>query len=169
MMAQITRSILRLVSLAICFTLIAISASAFSTVTTNIDDEALADRPISEVLIQGLGRVTEQEIRNNLRIATGQPFDSKSIKDDVTTLYRLGYFDSVTTDAELLPDGTVRVRYILIEQPIIKDIQVVGNKVASDQELRAVIGLYAGSPRDDFLLERAIEKIKISIAPKAIT
>ncbi len=159
-MAKITRSILRLVSLAICFTSIAISASAFATVTTNIDDEALADRPISEVLIQGLGRVTEQEIRNNLRIATGQPFDSKSIRDDVTTLYRLGYFDSVTTDAELLPDGTVRVRYILIEQPIVKDIQVVGNKVASDQELRAVIGLYAGSPRDDFLLERAIEKIK---------
>ena len=159
-MAKITRSIFRLVSLAICFTSIAISASAFATVTTNIDDEALADRPISEVLIQGLGRVTEQEIRNNLRIATGQPFDSKSIRDDVTTLYRLGYFDSVTTDAELLPDGTVRVRYILIEQPIVKDIQVVGNKVASDQELRAVIGLYAGSPRDDFLLERAIEKIK---------
>ena len=159
-MVQITRSILRLVSLAICFTTIAISASAFATVTTNIDDEALADRPISEVLIQGLGRVTEQEIRNNLRIATGQPFESKSIKDDVTTLYRLGHFDSVTADAELLPDGTVRVRYILIEQPIIKDIQVVGNKVASDQELRAVIGLYAGGPRDDFLLERAIEKIK---------
>ena len=159
-MAKITRSIFRLVSLAICFTSIAISASAFATVTTNIDDEALADRPISEVLIQGLGRVAEQEIRNNLRIATGQPFDSKSIRDDVTTLYRLGYFDSVTTDAELLPDGTVRVRYILIEQPIVKDIQVVGNKVASDQELRAVIGLYAGSPRDDFLLERAIEKIK---------
>lgn len=160
MMAQITRSILRLVSLAICFTTIAISANAFATVTTNIDDEALADRPISEVLIQGLGRVPEQEIRNNLRIATGQPFESKSIKDDVTTLYRLGHFDSVTADAELLPDGTVRVRYILIEQPIIKDIQVVGNKVASDQELRAVIGLYAGGPRDDFLLERAIEKIK---------
>ncbi|MEY4786417.1 MAG: outer membrane protein assembly factor BamA precursor, partial [Planctomycetota bacterium] len=159
-MAQITRSIFRLVSLAICFTTIAFSASAFATVTTNLDDEALADRPISEVLIQGLGRVTEQEIRNNLRIATGQPFESKSIKDDVTTLYRLGHFDSVTADAELLPDGTVRVRYILIEQPIIKDIQVVGNKVASDQELRAVIGLYAGGPRDDFLLERAIEKIK---------
>ncbi|MDA1261457.1 MAG: outer membrane protein assembly factor BamA [Planctomycetota bacterium] len=140
--------------------MIAIPASASTSVTTNLDDEVLTDRPISEVLIQGLGRVTEQEIRNNLRIATGQPFESQSVKDDVTTLYRLGQFDSVTADAELLPDGTVRVRYILIEQPIIKDIQVVGNKIASDQELRAVIGLYAGGPRDDFLLERAIEKIK---------
>ena len=128
--------------------------------TTNLDDESLTDRPISEVLIEGLSRITAQEVRNNLRIATGQPFEAQAVRDDVATLYRLGHFDAVTADAELLPDGTVRIRYILIEQPIVRDIQVVGNKVASDQELRAIIGLYPGGPRDDFLLERAIEKIK---------
>ncbi len=135
-------------------------ASASSAGTVSIDDESLTDRPISEVVIQGLNRITEQEVRNNLRIAAGQPFESQAVKDDVSTLYRLGHFDAVTADAELLADGTVRIRYIVIEQPIIRDIQVVGNKVASDQELRAVIALYPGGPRDDFLLERAVEKIK---------
>lgn len=125
-----------------------------------VDDESLADRPISEIRLEGLGRVQEQEIRNNMRIAVGQPFDASAIKDDVATLYRLGHFDSVSADAELLADGTVRVRYILVEQAIVRDIQVVGNKVASDQELRSLIGLYPGGPRDDFLLERAVEKIK---------
>jgi outer membrane protein assembly factor BamA len=125
-----------------------------------VDDEALSDRPISEILFVGLNRVREQEIRNNIRVAVGQPFDAGSIKSDVSTLYRLGHFDSVTADAELLPDGTVRVRFVVVEQAIVNDIQVVGNKVASDQELRSLIGLYPGGPRDDFLLERAIEKIK---------
>ncbi len=168
MAARSIRSIARLISATsgaihrgACCILLVISATALGAGTLNLDDESLTDRPISEVVIQGLNRVTEQEIRNNLRIATGQPFESKAVKDDVSTLYRLGHFDSVTADAELLPDGTVRIRYILVEQPIIKDIQVVGNKVASDQELRAVIGLYPGGPRDDFLLERAVEKIKI--------
>ncbi len=135
-------------------------AAAVAPWTTNLDDESLTDRPISEVLIEGLSRITEQEVRNNLRIATGQPFEAQAVRDDVATLYRLGHFDAVTADAELLPDGTVRIRYLLIEQPIVRDIQVVGNKVASDQELRGIIGLYPGGPRDDFLLERAIEKIK---------
>ncbi len=167
MVDWITRLIDRLAPQAIgaihwmaCCLAITICANAFGAATRNLDDEALTDRPISEVVIQGLSRVTEQEIRNNLRIATGQPFEAQAVKDDVSTLYRLGHFDSVTADAELLADGTVRIRYILVEQPIIKDIQVVGNKVASDQELRSAIGLYPGGPRDDFLLERAVEKIK---------
>lgn len=139
--------------------LVAVAPSRAAT-TTNLDDESLTDRPISEILLVGLSRIQEQEIRNNIRIAVGQPFEAASIKADVATLYRLGHFDSVTADAELLPDGTVRVRYLLVEQAIIRDIQVVGNKVISDQELRTVIALYPGGPRDDFLLERAVEKVK---------
>ena len=125
----------------------------------NLDDEELADRPIASVNLVGLSRVTEQEIRNNLRIAVGQPFDAKGVRGDVATLYRLGHFDSVTADAELLPDGGVAVTYTFVEQPIIRDIQVVGNRQVSDQELRSTITLYPGGPRDDFLLERAIYKI----------
>ncbi len=128
--------------------------------TLSVDDESLTDRPISEIVFIGLHRINEQEIRNNTRVAIGQPFEAGSIKNDVSTLYRLGHFDSVTADAELLGDGTVRVRYVVVEQAIVQDIQVVGNKIVSDQELRSLIGLYPGGPRDDFLLERAIAKIK---------
>ena len=134
--------------------------NARSSALRAIDDESLTDRPVTEVVLQGINRVTEQEIRNNMRVAAGQPFDASAVKDDIATLYRLGHFDAVSADAELLDDGTVRVRYILVEQPIVRDIQVVGNKVVSDQELRGVISLYPGGPRDDFLLERAVEKIR---------
>lgn len=138
----------------------AASVAGVAPTWLEVDDESLADRPIAEILLVGLSRIQQQEIRNNIRIAVGQPFEASSIKDDVATLYRLGHFDSVTADAELLADGTVRVRYVLVEQAIVRDIQVIGNKVASDQELRALIGLYPGGPRDDFLLERAIQKVK---------
>ncbi len=149
-----------LVAALCCLTWIAPVTNAVAPAWVGVDDESLADRPISEILLVGLNRVQQQEIRNNIRIAVGQPFEAASIRNDVATLYRLGHFDSVTADAELLPDGTVRVRYVLVEQAIVQDIQVVGNKVVSDQELRALIGLYPGGPRDDFLLERAVEKIK---------
>lgn len=139
---------------------LAVAGSTLASATSNLDDESLADRPVASVELRGLGVVTEQEIRNNLRVAAGQPFDASAVRDDVTTLYRLGHFDSVTADAELLLDGTVKVSYIFVEQPIVQDIQVVGNKSISDQELRGVIALYPGGPRDDFLLERAVFKIK---------
>jgi outer membrane protein insertion porin family len=125
-----------------------------------IEDEALADRPIASVRLEGLARTAEQLVRNNLRTAPGQPFDSTAIREDIRTLSRLGQFDTVEADAILNDDGTVDVIYTVQEQPLIAAIQVVGNKALSDQVLMRAIPLYPGGPRDDFLLEQAILRIK---------
>lgn len=125
-----------------------------------IDDQTLADRPIAKVTFQGLSRVSEREVLNNIRVAAGQPFESAAVRQDVATLYRLGQFDTVDAIATVLPDGSIELAYVLVEQPIVRDLQVVGNKLISDQELRKVIPLYAGGPRDDFLLEQAVTRIK---------
>ena len=125
-----------------------------------IEDETYADRPISEVEIRGLERVDERLIRNNLRTASGQPFESSTIREDVATLYRLGQFDAVTAEAVLEPDGSVKVIFRVSEQAIIREVETVGNTVISDQELRSEIPLYAGGPRDDFLVEQGLIRVK---------
>ena len=126
----------------------------------DIDDETFADRPIAEVEFKGLERVETRLVQNNIRTASGQPFDADSLRDDVATLYRLGQFQTVTADAVLLSDGSVKVIYRVTEQAIIRDVQTVGNTLVSDQELRGQIPLYAGGPRDDFLVEQSLLRIK---------
>ena len=126
----------------------------------DIEDATFADRPISEVEIPGLGRVSERMVRNNLRTASGQPFEAGTIREDVSTLYRLGQFETVTADAVLGPDGSVKVIFRVTEQAIIREVQTVGNTLVSDQELRSEIPLYSGGPRDDFLVEQALLRIK---------
>ncbi len=125
-----------------------------------IGDPNFADRPISAISVKGLSRVSRQEIDNNIRVAAGQPFEATAIRADVATLYRLGQFSTVSADAQLRADGTVEVIYTVAEQPIISSIDTVGNNLISDQELRKAIPLYAGGPRDDFLLEQSIVRIK---------
>ncbi|MFM7809768.1 MAG: POTRA domain-containing protein, partial [Planctomycetota bacterium] len=139
--------------------LLVLTLAAFAR-ADGIEDESLADRPISKVVITGLSRVKDQEIRNNLRVAAGEAYDSRAVREDVANLYRLGHFATVTADAKILPDGTVEVDYQLVEQAIVEAIQTVGNKALSDQELRAVIPLYPGGPRDDFLLQQSVFKMK---------
>jgi len=126
----------------------------------DLENESLRDRPIGSIRLEGLDRIERQEILNNIRIAAGQPYEPGTIRDDVATLYRLGHFESVEATAEILPDGAVEVVYRLTEQALILDLQVVGNKLISDQELRGAIPLYAGGPRDDFLLEQSVFRIK---------
>ncbi|MEE2895720.1 MAG: POTRA domain-containing protein [Planctomycetota bacterium] len=126
----------------------------------SIEDETYADRPISEVEIRGLDRVDERLVRNNLRTASGQPFVSSAVREDVATLYRLGQFETVTAEAVLEADGSVKVVFRVVEQALIREVQTVGNSVVSDQELRSEIPLYSGGPRDDFLVEQALIRIK---------
>ena len=128
----------------------------------DVEDEALADRPVSgvKIVIRGKNQSSEQEIRNNVRIAAGQPFDAKVVKQDVSTLYRLGRFGQVSADAMILQDGSVEVTYTVDEQAIVESIDFAGNYVVTDQDLRKAVPLVTGAPRDDFLLEQSVLRIK---------
>ena len=156
-MPNAARSLAAAVAAAVATTMLAAPAMAQ---TSSIEDATLADRPIARVVFRGLSRVSEREILNNTRVEAGQPFEAEAVRNDVATLYRLGQFDTVDAIATVLPDGTVELAYVLVEQPIVRDLQVVGNKLISDQDLRKAIPLYAGGPRDDFLLEQAVARIK---------
>ncbi|MCZ6835646.1 MAG: outer membrane protein assembly factor BamA, partial [Planctomycetota bacterium] len=124
------------------------------------DGDDLSDRPISQVLIIGNERVSEQMIRNNIRTFVGDPFDPETVGRDVRRLSRLGEFKTLHSEAELLEDGSVKVLFFVTEQAIIAAVEVVGNRKINDSELRALIPVLPGGPRDDFLIgtgKRAIE------------
>ena len=126
----------------------------------SFEDESFRDRPVAEVNIVGLKIVTETEIRNNLRIAPGLPYDAQTVRDDLSRLYRLGRFKNADATALILPDGSLRVVFTVTEQSQIAQVQVVGNKLLSDQTLRGLIALQSGGPRDDFLVEQSVRNIK---------
>lgn len=122
----------------------------------------LIDRPISEIRIEGLKRVSRQMVLNNLRVAIGDPYDPETLSNDVKRLTRLGEFKNIDTYVELLEDGSVAVTYLIVEQAIIADVQVVGNSLISDEELRGAIPVLPGGPRNDYHIgkgKRAIEDL----------
>ena len=114
----------------------------------------LEDRPISSIRIEGIQRVEERLIRNQLRSAIGDPFDWETTRGDVRLLNRLGEFKTVDAFATLESDGSVSLTFRVVEQAIITAVQVVGNRVIPDQDLLAVAPI-EGSPRDDFLIENS--------------
>jgi len=124
------------------------------------DPGDLADRPISRIDVLGLERVSEQLVRNQLRTAVGDPYDPDTISADVRLLTRLGEFSNVEAEVELALDGTVQLTYVLVEASIIAEVQVVGNKLISDQDLLAVTRIARGLPRDDFRIENAKRAIE---------
>ena len=122
---------------------------------TPIDTPDLIDRPIAEIQLEGLQRVHQQTVYNNIRSSVGGPFDPAVVRADVARLNRLGQFRFVEADAQLREDGSVLLLYRFTEQAIISEVQVVGNRLITDQDLLAVAPLVSGGPRDDFLIQNA--------------
>ena len=93
--------------LALCALLLAAFSAQAQDADPQIDSQIdpqfaeLVDRPISAVRFEGLKRVTQQEVLNNIRSAIGQPFDPAAVKADVARLTRLGQFRNIEARAEL--------------------------------------------------------------------
>lgn len=137
------------------------TAAATATATAVAAQEAdLADRLVSGVVFDGVDGRDLDLVRNNVRLAPGDPFDWDLVQDDVNTLYRLGMFRRVAAEAELQADGTVVVVFSLEVQPPVLEVQVVGNKAVSDQEILGVVRQGRGGPRDDYLIEKAVRDIR---------
>ena len=120
----------------------------------------LAGRPVKEVRISGLERVQPQLVLNQVRTEPGQPYDPEQVALDIRNITRLGRFATVRADVKQGPDGGVILTYIVEEQPLLADVQVVGNKAIADQELLGLVLLRGGDPLDEFLIERAIKQIR---------
>lgn len=98
--------------------------------------------------------------RNALRLNEGSAFAVASAQQDVTSLTRLGRFQRVDAKVQLLADGSVRVLYEVVMQPLIMAVQSVGNRVFKDNEITGEIEYLVGTPIDRTQLDRAARRIE---------
>ena len=119
-----------------------------------------AHRPVAEVRIEGLVDVPLQLVMNQVRLKPGDPYDPQTVQGDIVRITHLGRFSSVQAQLHPQPDGRLIVAYVVLEQSTLADVQVVGNKHLSDQELLALVVIRRGDPIDPHLIERGIKHIK---------
>ncbi len=98
--------------------------------------------------------------RNQIRSRAGAPYSQTTVSEDVARLSRTGRYAVINAAVRLGPDGSVVLVYTLLEQPIIEDVQSVGNRQLTDQQIAASVDLLVGTPVDLFQLDRAARRIE---------
>lgn len=116
-------------------------------------------RPIAEIRIEGLEQVSEQLVRNQIRSEPGEPFRGDVVERDIVRITRLGRFEEVAAKYTQRDDGAIILTFVVEEQPLLADVQVVGNRAISDQNLLAMIQLRPGDPIDLFLIDRSEQRM----------
>lgn len=137
---------------------------------------------IRQITFDGLNRVSPETVSVQIRSSVGEPLSFELVNDyDIPILTRLNLFRRVFVDAVPTNDGGVILRYTFDEWPLALDVQLVGNRTISDQELLGVIVLRPGDPLDTYQInrgreaiaqkyrERGFHLIEVSVDPEALT
>lgn len=122
--------------------------------------EPYESRPLREVRINGLKQTPEPMVRNQVRMRAGTTLSAELVRDDVQRLNRLGRFKEIVARAQPFDDGSVVLIYDLVETPIIRDVQAIGNRQINDAELGAVINILKDTPVDEFQIGAAKSSIE---------
>ncbi|MBX3366400.1 MAG: BamA/TamA family outer membrane protein [Phycisphaeraceae bacterium] len=102
----------------------------------------------------------ERLVRANIRLQRGRPYRQQTATEDISRLNRLGRFRRIETRAQLMEDGSVIVSYDVIPQPIVKDVQAVGNTKFPDSKIAEQVEAVVGTPVDSLVLDRAARRIE---------
>jgi len=110
--------------------------------------------------LRPLDQTTETLALNQLRSIVGEPFRAESVASDLRNLNRTGRFGELSTELIRTEGGGVIIRYLVTLQPIVIDVQAVGNRSVGDADIAEVVALPADTPVDRFELDRAARRIE---------
>ena len=105
---------------------------------------AAAGPTVVSVDVSGNAHVPSDRILSVVKTRVGQPFDEKTVRDDIQAIFDLGYFiDQVPPLIRQRPDG-IAVTFRVVENPVIQRIAITGNDHVSTDTLLALMDTAVG-------------------------
>ena len=114
---------------------------------------------VKELTVEGNRRVQEAVILGRVRTTLGGPFNTSQLSEDVRAVFALGFFDDVQLKVEDF-EGGVKVTFVVVERPFVRDVDFIGNRKASASELQEKIDLKLGNVYNPVDVQRARERMK---------
>lgn len=117
---------------------------------------------ISKVEIRGNQRVEDAAILSQISSRAGQPYDEKTVNDDLTAIYKMGFFsqESAVKENTANPSQIVLV-FEVKERPQLTDIVWKGMKAMrpSDDKVRDAIKVQVGSIENPVQIRETINNV----------
>ncbi|MBZ0168116.1 Surface antigen (D15) [Candidatus Methylomirabilis lanthanidiphila] len=116
--------------------------------------------PVKQLDIKGSRKIDEATIRFKLKTRVGEPFSLEKIREDVKTVYRLGFYDDVAVDADIF-EGGLKITFILTEKPTIREVKIRGNKGIATDKIKEKLTLTEGGVFNPQTVAANAEKVRL--------
>ena len=109
-------------------------------VSREIRVRALKEEMVTQILVEGNRAIEASAIRLVLKMKEGDVLTPRGLREDVNSIYQLGYFQDVRAEKREWGRGKAIV-FIVEEKPVIREIKFSGNKKIKSGDLQEVIDL----------------------------
>ncbi len=114
---------------------------------------------VVELDVEGNNALEKDVVLLKVKTQVGEPYDSRTVNDDLKRLYELGYFDDVQIRSENVRGGK-RVVFVVKEKPRIQAVSVVGNSEIKKDDIIEVMATKTGSVLNMQVLSDDLEKVR---------
>lgn len=95
---------------------------------------------ITAIEVQGANRIKPSSILPALKTRVGGDLDLQAVRDDVKTIWKMGFYTDVRFETEEVAEG-YRITIFVSEKPVVSRVTIEGNKEIDDTDLKAAITL----------------------------
>lgn len=116
-------------------------------------------KTVTAVTISGMNKVDESTIRGVVKTLPGDTLTADKVKQDLQSIYDLGYFFDVVANFTEVPEG-VKVQYTVLENPKLSDIIVKGNTKVSTDKIKELVSVSKDSILNSRTLNSNVKAIE---------
>lgn len=116
------------------------------------------DEPVVAIRVEGNKSIPSSQILREIQTRVGRPFDPALVARDVRKLASRSWFVDVQPEVRQTPDGRI-VTFKVVERPVIRYVEYLGNDGIADKKLAKETGLKIGGSVDPYAVEEARRKL----------
>jgi outer membrane protein insertion porin family len=147
-------------TLATLATLVALLAFAGTGWAQQAPPTAPAPIPtVRDIVVEGNRRIQSPAVLNRVQTKIGDPLAPVALRDDVRSIFGLGFFDDVQVRTEEF-EGGVRVIFVVVERPLLREVSFEGNAELKTEELREKAAIRVGVLYNPVEIQKAEEAIR---------
>jgi outer membrane protein insertion porin family len=114
---------------------------------------------VRDIAVEGNRRIQAPAILNRVTTKIGDPLAPAALRDDVRSIFALGFFDDVQVRTEEF-EGGVRVIFVVVERPLLREVSFEGNAELKTEELREKAAIRVGVLYNPVEVQKAEEAIR---------
>ena len=114
---------------------------------------------VRDIVVEGNRRIQGPAVLNRVQTKIGDPLSPAALRDDVRSIFGLGFFDDVQVRTEEF-EGGVRVIFAVVERPLLREVSFEGNAELNTDELREKAAIRVGVLYNPVEVQKAEEAIR---------